>query len=67
VRPGDLVRVAVSCHSTDGTLFKEGDVGLVIGPAREAFNQARGCLLLLINDRLEDFGECMIEAVDEAR
>ncbi len=67
MKPGDLVRVTVSCHSTDGLVFKEGDIGLVLGPAREAFNQARGCLLLLINDRLEDFGENMIEVIDETR
>lgn len=67
MRPGDLVQVTVSCHSTDGTVFKEGDVGLVLGPARDASNRGRGCLLLLINDRLEDFGESMIEAIDETR
>jgi len=65
MKPGDIVRVTVSCHNTDGMVFKEGDIGLVLGPASDAFNRARGCLLLLINDRLEDFGESMIEVIDE--
>jgi hypothetical protein len=67
MKPGDLVQVTVSCHSTDGAVFKEGDIGLVLGPALEAFNRERGCHLLLINDRLEDFGESMIELINETR
>jgi hypothetical protein len=67
MKPGDLVQITVSCHSSDGMVFKEGDIGLVLGPARDAFNRARGCHLLFINDRIEDFGENMIEVINETR
>jgi hypothetical protein len=67
MKPGDLVRVKESCHSTDGTLFKCGDVGFVMGTTDNPYYLTSGCLKLFINGTIEHFHPRMIEAIDANR
>ena len=65
MKPGDLICLNNDVIGTQGT-YREGDIGIIIGPALDPINRRVGnCWLLHINGTLEEVADHWLDEVKD--
>jgi len=65
MKPGDLV--TTTCAMNGSRYIHKGELGLVLGPARDAKGHEYGCFAVMIAGTIEDIHSSRIKVINEDR